>query len=254
MQEFIETIIRQAGKFVMERYGESHISHTKRNATDIVTAADVFVNDFIVEKIKTAYPDHGIISEESTPYQADAEYIWVVDPIDGTINFWRGTPLFGIAIALTKNNQVIHAAIYDPVHDMLYAAEQGKGAKQNGAPIQCSQLPSLVNSFGCYPSKLSRKSHDMFHTLVPALYDKNVWFTAFSSATISATQVAAGKRDWYISLAPKMWDLAAGALILREAGCTVTTLDGKPWELSDTSGMLAANPQIHAELLALLKK
>ncbi len=253
MQQFLEETIREAGKFVLEHYGKSHVSHTKRNETDIVTDVDVVVNTVIVEKIKAAFPDHGIQSEEAPQYQPDAAYQWIIDPIDGTINFFRRTPLFAVSIAIAKDNELIHAAIYDPVHDILYSAEKGKGALENGVKTHTSTLPSLQNSFGCYPSKLSRTSHDLFHKLVPQVYDKNVWFTAFSSATISATQVASGKRDWFLSLAPKVWDLAAAALILSEAGCAVTNLEGTPWRLSDTSGMLAANPDIHRELLAILQ-
>ena len=153
MDKFIRQIAKKAGAVALTRFGKDGALYLKtRNRLSVVTKADLLVEKIIISAIRKKYPDHGIISEESPRHKPDAEYVWIIDPIDGTLNFATGIPLFGTMVALAHRGQVILSAIHFPVTDELFFAKKGKGAYVNGKRVHCSRHREWSTSTGVGPS------------------------------------------------------------------------------------------------------
>lgn len=253
MEQFIQDITRTAGKIVQGKFGTAKVLYTKTNPTDVVTEADLAANALLVESIRKRYPDHGIVSEETPVYQTQAEYVWYIDPLDGTRNFCTRTPLFGVMVALTRRGQVEAAAIHDPLYDELFFAARGRGAWRNGESIRCSATTTFSQSFGCMGSRLSPDKARLLGRLVNAAISDPFWISCFGSAAMSAVYVSDGRRDWFVGGGGGVWDYAAPALVLSEAGCTVTNLAGEPWTTRDHS-LVAATPALHERLLQIITR
>lgn len=253
MQDFIKQITRQAGQIVLEKFGKVGVKYTKSNIADVVTEADLAANDFLVEQITKKYSEHGIISEERGESKTDAEYVWIIDPLDGTRNFVTRTPLFGVIVGLARKGKIEMGAIYDPTHDQLVFAEKGKGAYLNEERINCSDTKEWKQSYGLGLTSINKRTAEIYSKLVNKAPQKPFWMNSFGCAAISAIQLAAGRRDWSISLHGGVWDDAAAAIILQEAGCKVSDLKGEPWTLKSV-GMIAANPHLHKKLLDIIKE
>lgn len=217
-----------------------------------MTAVDVVANRLIADTIRTKFPTHGIISEEQPESNADAEYVWIVDPLDGTRNFSTGTPLFGVMVAMARRGVLELAAIHDPVHDTLYFAERGRGASVNGKSIHCSECQEWAYSYGCSGASITKGKVSNLRSLVDSAASEPFWLNQFGSCAVSAMYTADGRRDWYVSLGGSVWDYAASALLLAEAGCVVTNLQGQPWTTSDQQ-LVAAPPALHYELLRRIR-
>lgn len=253
MEEFIKNITREAGLAVLEKFKKVGIAYTKTNISDVVTEADLVSNKIIVEAIKTKYPEHGIISEEIPAEGIDREYVWIIDPLDGTRNFATKTPLFGVMVALTKNKVVQMSVIFDPVHDEFFFAKFGKGAFLNGERIHCSETKEWEHSFGCANASLSPNKVAYFNAIAAIAKDKSFWMSGFGSVATASTYVADARRDWYCSSGSKVWDYAPAALMMSEAGCVVTNFRGEPWTLSDTN-IVSANKYLHPQLLKIAQE
>ena len=131
IEQLLRSVIQEAGKLTIDFFGKSQVTHTKNDETDVVTNADIASSNLILSGIKKYFPNHGIISEEEEDIQTDSEYVWIVDPIDGTRNYATHTPFFGISIAVARNNIVEYAAIYLPYTHELFYARRGSGATLN---------------------------------------------------------------------------------------------------------------------------
>ncbi len=253
IEQLVKEMSRQAGKVVLDFYGNSHVTHTKTDETDMVTNADIASSNLILSAIKNTFPNHGIISEEEEDVQTDKEYVWIVDPIDGTRNYATHTPLFGISIAVARNTIVEYAAVYLPVTNELFYAKRGCGATMNGVPIECSKKDSLQKSYGTAFTSWHRERIPILKKFVDAAEQYEYWVCATGSTVVSGVYVAAGKRDWFISDDCNVWDYAAASLILSESGCRVTNFKGEDWTLSEDE-FLAANEHLHAQLIDIIKK
>lgn len=254
LAKFTADITRQASRLVSRRFGNTGVKYAKENPADVVTEADLAANRLLVSAIKKKFPSHGIVSEEQSDWQNDAEYLWLVDPLDGTRNFSKGTPLFGVMVAVARNGVLQHAAIADPPNGKLYAASRGRGATCNGKPVQCAATTSWVYSYGCTGAGLRAAKLPALQRLIASAATEPFWLSMFGSAAVTAMYVADGRRDWAFSRsAGGVWDYAAGALLMQEAGCTVTDMDGKPWTLASTS-QVAAVSALHAKLLSLVRE
>ncbi|MDD5110597.1 MAG: inositol monophosphatase [Patescibacteria group bacterium] len=251
MQRFIQTVARQAGTVARRRFGRPGAVTTKRHVGDVVTAVDRQINRLIVQKIRTAYPGHGILSEEQDGYHTLAEFLWIIDPLDGTRNFVAGTPLFGVMIGLAHRGVMRYAVVCDPMNDRLYVAHRGHGAMLNGKRIHCSKTKAWAHSFGCGMASLNAKKMRYLKPLLLSAAHEPFAMSAFGSAAISAAHVADGRRDWCVSIEAGVWDYAIPALLLQESGCIVTNFYGQRWTLNDRE-MVAANPHLHPKLLRLL--
>lgn len=251
MDQFIQNLARRAGAIVMQHFGAARVAYTKQNSADVVTAADVAANRLITAAIQRRYPRHGIISEEADAVAGDGEYVWIIDPLDGTRNFSTKTPLFGVMIGVARHGVMELAAIAEPCHRRVYVARRGRGAWCNGRRIHCAKTRAWAYSYGCIGAHLQAGKLSKIRRLINSAAREPLWVNAFGSAAVSAMYVADGRRDWYVSLGANVWDFAAGALLLAEAGCRVTNLRGEPWRLADRQ-LAAAPPALHATLLSLV--
>ncbi len=253
IEQLLRAIIQQAGKVVLDFFGNSHITHTKQDEADVVTNADMASSNLILSTIKEHFPDHGIISEEEEDVQIDKEYVWIVDPIDGTRNYATHTPLFGISIAVARNNAVEYAAILLPYMNELFYARRGEGATLNGVPIKCSKKESLLKSYGVGFASWHKERIGLIRKFADAAENYEFWVSGIGSTVVSAVYVAGGRRDWMISSDCNVWDYAAASLILSESGCRVTNFKGEDWTLSEDE-FLTANEHLHAQLLEIIQK
>ncbi len=212
--------------------------------SEALLPADLASNAFITESIKREFPNDGIISEETGESNVEAEYIWIIDPLDGTLNFAKGIPAYTVLIARARAGIVELAVIYDPIHDELCFAKKGEGAYLNGTKIKCSVMKSLEDTVGCSSGNLRLKDLARLEKMINASPTGKVSSTSFYGIGTNALYVATGRRDWYMVTGGALWDHAAPSLILEESGCKITTIEGKPWTFADKT-MLAANPELH---------
>ena len=250
---FIKKIAREAGAAVLKRFGKDSVHYMKSaNRFDVVTKADLLSDRMIVSAIKKHYPEHGIISEESGNVNEGAEYVWVVDPIDGTLNFSSGVPLFGVMICLVRNGDVVLAVINLPAMKELFFAKVDRGAFLNGKRIHCSRVPTLEHTFGAGSASLRTRTAALMKRFIKYAVGRDMQMSSFGTMSANACYVAAGRRDWIIPLAGSIWDFAPAYLILKESGCKVTDTKGNPWKFGMLE-MVAANPALHKQLLKLTK-
>ncbi|MEA1871325.1 MAG: inositol monophosphatase family protein [Candidatus Bipolaricaulota bacterium] len=229
---------------------EKHAS-TKSHRHDPVTIYDRHAEQWIVSAIKDAFPEHGILSEEGMNSEGSSPYRWIIDPIDGTNNFLCGYPQFSISIALSRGDELQVACIYDPLRDELFSAIVGEGAYLDGVSLRVSPQKTLDGSligvgFSSQPERALRTHAAM----KPLLFQARA-VRAAGSACLDLAYVAAGRLDaaWYLSLSP--WDVAAGILLIREAGGRVSDLCGDAL-IDPETGILATNKAIHAEMLGAI--
>lgn len=251
MEKFIKRITKEAGAAILKKFGKVGVKYTKTDAADVVTAADLAANRIIIRAIKKAYPAHAIISEETGEYQTGAEYCWIIDPLDGTRNFVKRTPMFAVMIALAHKGKIEFATIYNPCTDELFFAQKGYGVFLNGRKISGPSAKIWENSWGLAGSHMSGKNAVDLRKLLKSSGKGRLWMSALGSIGISATYLADGRRDWWVSRGGHLWDYAAASLILTEAGRKVTNFKGEPWSLKDRE-MLAANKYLHSKLLKIM--
>lgn len=254
MDRFLKQVIVEAGDLAMSRMGRDAAFKTKsQNPTDVVTKADEAVERSIKNAIRKKYPTHGVIGEESSAHHPDAEYVWVIDPIDGTVNFAVSIPIFGTMIALTRSGKVIMGAIYVPLTKELFFAQEGRGAYCNGKRIHASRLDSINRSKGCISSTMSDRTISFYEELCRNIRGKFVHLEAFGSLAFGACTVARGARDWYVGSSPHFHDNAAASILFSEAGYKVTDVHGQPVR-AGSSGIVAARPKAHAQLVRITKR
>jgi myo-inositol-1(or 4)-monophosphatase len=241
-----------AGKILRERFGGAIPYELKSSHHDLVTEADRLAEQAILQCIRRAYPDHGVLSEESPPQKLDAPYRWVIDPLDGTSNYAHGFPFFCVSIALEERGRLILGAVYDPVREEQFSALAGEGARLNGRPLQVSdatrlQESLLATSFPHDPQRRERNLRDLGAFLPLAQSVRRI-----GSAALCLAYVAAGRLDGYWDLDLHRWDLAAGHLLVGEAGGRVSNLAGRDLSYEGRE-LIASNGKIHSEMLHMLK-
>jgi myo-inositol-1(or 4)-monophosphatase len=250
--DFIKQIARQAGDILESFTGEDlDIRHKSR--TDLVTRADHASEDYLIGVIREAFPDHAINAEESGQLAGTPDHQWFIDPLDGTLNYAHGLPIYCVSIAYACQGEVTLGVVYDPSRDELFSAELGKGAFLNDKPIHVSNIDTLLESM-----LVTGFPHDLWGT--PG--DNTNFFFEFSkltqtvrrlgSAALDIVYVAAGRMEGFWEVSINSWDVAAGGLIVREAGGLVTNIAGDPDFLKEPISIIAANPAIHARMKALL--
>jgi myo-inositol-1(or 4)-monophosphatase len=251
--QFTETIARQAGSVLLEGYGNvRHIQH--KGAIDLVTEFDKRSEEVILSAIQREFPDHAILAEESGRNKSISEYEWVIDPLDGTTNFAHGIPIFSVTIGLFRNNSPILGVTYDPLRNEMFSAEAGCGATLNNHPIHVSARENLehaVISTG-FPYDLRTNPRNNLDQFVQfQLRTRAVRHLA--SAALDCAWTAMGRLDGYWEFGVQPWDIGAGALIVREAGGRVTSVDGGEYLLSNDS-ILVSNGLLHEQMLRVLRE
>ncbi len=225
----------------------------KKGLFDLVTQADLDSERTIIETIRNAFPDHGILAEESGLTTGDATARWIIDPLDGTTNFAHQLDLFCISIAYAEGDHVRYAIIFNPMTAELFTAEKGRGAWMNNQRLAPSPITEIEDSLLVtgFTSKIERRSPILIERFANCL-DAAQGLRRLGSAALDLCYVACGRFDgfWEEYLSP--WDTAAGALIVEEAGGKVSDFDNGPYRL-DGNQILATNGNIHSAMLLLLK-
>lgn len=244
------TAARKAGKVIMrgyERLDEVKISQKAPN--DFVTDVDKKAEELIIETLSTAYPEHAFIAEESGVL-GEGDCIWIIDPLDGTTNFVHGYPHFCVSIAMLYRGKIEHGLIYDPVRDDLFTASRGSGAYLNGHRLRMNGAKLLSNALvGVSLTKIMPP--DRIRAAVIELAEKTAGFRRAGSSALDLAYVAAGKLDACYQWGMKPWDIAAGALMVHEAGGLV--LEPKEREYLKTGHLIASNLKLMPQIEALFK-
>ncbi len=256
MLKFIENLAKSAGNMALEE--RKHFSSDEihfKNAKDLVTDVDRKVEQFIRGEIAAVYPDHAILGEEGGTVnpgkQAPPEYLWIIDPIDGTTSFVHGSPMYSVSIGLFRNGKPYAGAVCVPRLGELYSATLGGGAFCNGKPIHVSPCGELTNSLGitgfaCLRAGLPKNNLPHFCRLAPLIRD----IRRYGSAAYDLCSVAAGTADFFWEMELQPYDVAAGGLILTEAGGTITDFSGGPDY--PRRGIVASNGTLHNAVLQQL--
>src|SRR3989344_5382267 len=251
MDTFIKKITKEAGRAVLKRFGKDGVHYSKsKHAYDVVTKADLLSEKIIISAILKEYPAHSILSEEEGEINAGSDYRWIIDPLDGTMNFASSVPMFGIMVCLAHKNEIILSAIHLPVTDELFFAKAGKGAFLNGTRIHCSPAKNLDTSIGCGFVGSRKRTLHFVKRLLGSVRGEGLFLNSFGCISMNSCYVACGRKDWAVSLYGEIHDFAPTYLILKEAGCTVTNCKGEPWTMGDNEAV-AANPAMHKQLLKL---
>lgn len=248
MEQFIEKTIKEAGKAELEMFGKVDVHYTKTTLHDVVTKADLASQQIIGDAIKKHHPEHGIVGEEENlDHQSDADYVWYIDPLDGTKNFSTRIPIFGINIGLAHKGEIILGAVYLPFTDEFCFAEKGKGAFLNGKRMQCSEKKEWAYSYGIGGMRASSKN-TLLREVIGKLSNNTAWIMAIASSAVTAVYIADGRRDWYVSRGSSIWDYAGPSIIMKETGLLVTNSQGHDWSLADKE-IFVANSHLHPELI-----
>ncbi|QYK06553.1 inositol-1-monophosphatase [Shewanella zhangzhouensis] len=220
---------RAAGQTIMRAYTDlDRVEVSTKGINDFVTSVDKEAEAAIVYQIRKSYPDHTIVGEEQGENRGtNKDYIWIVDPLDGTTNFMRGIPHFAVSIALQYKGKTEVAVVYDPVRDELFSAVRGQGAKVNDFRVRVSNVQDLNGTIIAtgFPFK-SRQHTQTYMNVLNEVFAQCADLRRAGAASLDLAYVAAGRMDGYFELGLKPWDIAAGDLIVREAGGTVTDFTG----------------------------
>jgi myo-inositol-1(or 4)-monophosphatase len=246
--------VDKAARALKRDFGEvEQLQVSVKGPGNFVTAADHRSEETIYRELAKARPGYGFLMEERGRVEGpDKTHRWIVDPLDGTTNFLHGLPLFCVAIALERDGEIVCALVYNPILDELYTAERGQGAFVNSRRLRVAarkQLSDCVVSIGI-PHR-GRPEHPRFLSECRALMEQAGGLRRTGSAAIDLAWVAAGRFDGYVEHQLKPWDLAAGTLLVREAGGFVTDTAGGQ-RMFDTGSVVAGNQTVHKALLAVL--
>jgi myo-inositol-1(or 4)-monophosphatase len=250
MANFVEAasrVAREAGALLMEHRG---VGFELKGEFDLVTVADRASEKLIVSRLHDLFPDHGIVAEEGGHADMKGEYRWFVDPLDGTTNFAHGFPVFNVTLALAKQNQVIAGVVFDPERNELFAAERGAGATLNGKKIQVSKAKLLEDSLVAtgFPSKRRHQNVNVHFYYQLAMLTHGV--RRAGAAAIDLAWTACGRLEGFWEFGLNPWDMAAGTLLVEEAGGMTSGMRGEALDLHGPT-LLADNGHIHSEILTL---
>jgi myo-inositol-1(or 4)-monophosphatase len=244
---------RAAGRIHLRRL--SRIKVTKKtNAIDLVTEADRESEQAVIRTLSRAFPDHSILAEESGANTRRSAHRWIVDPLDGTTNFAHGFPQFCVSIAHEHRGRLELAVVFDALKRELFVAVRGRGARLNGRPIQVSATPSLDRALLATGFPYDRRERRNFYfTFWEAFMMRTQGVRRTGSAALDLCYVACGRVDAFWEFGLRPWDVAAGALIVAEAGGQVTNLDGSALDL-DAGKILASNRKLHRAMRETVAK
>ena len=248
----IERLARQAGDILRAGYEREHQVDYK-GVINLVTEVDHQSEAFLLGEIQRLFPGHQIIAEESGLIPGRAGDQWYVDPLDGTVNYAHGIPIFTVSIAYARNGRAALGAVYDPMRDELFTAERGKGAWRNGHRLQVSQVTELqrsllVTGFPYNAWSVPRNNLDYFGRFTKV----SQGVRRLGSAALDLCYVAAGRFDGYWELSIEPWDVAAGGLVAEEAGAVVTRIDRETEYITPPCSIIAASPALYEQMMKIL--
>lgn len=244
----------EAGALLAKHAGKPKMVRTKRSAVDLVTEIDRASEQLIRRRLLRAFPDFGFLGEEQGEYDAASEYRWIVDPIDGTNNFVHGLPLFGVSIGLERRGVMVAGVIYDPMRQELFTAVTGRGAFLNGRRIRVSRTPTLATSLlSTGFSSRFLKERQPYLGWFEAFQCRSHGVRRIGSTVFTMASVAAGRLEGFYEQDLWPWDIAAGIVLVQEAGGRVTNFQGKPPSLHE-GRLIASNGLIHQAMLRVINQ
>ncbi len=240
---------KEAGEILRENFGKIKTIFTKGDR-NLATNVDRKAEEVIVNRIKEKYPSHGILAEEQERKNLESDWLWVVDPLDGTHNFIRGIDIFGVSIGLIHKGEFVLGVIYMPVSDELYVGEKGGGAYKNGKKINVSGETDLAACSVSFDSSI-RYAPEKTSRILRVVSEKVFNIRMLGSSARLLTYVAEGKLDAAIEFHDRPWDFAGAVAIIKEAGGEFTDLQGQ-YPTPKTIGYIASNPSVYNEIFHLV--
>ena len=246
--------VREGGRVILMYFNQlDRLEYSSKGRNDYVSQADVEAERAVLDVLTRAYPDHGIIAEESGKREG-SEYTWIIDPLDGTTNFLHGFPMFAVSVAVKRAGVLEHGVVYDPLHDEMFTASRGEGAQLNGKRIRVSTTrklaPSLLGTgFPFRDLGIIEPWMRSFQSLLP----KTSGIRRAGAAALDLAYVAAGRLDGFWEFGLKPWDMAAGALLIREAGGLVADVSGGQ-DFLESGNLVSANPLIFEEFRKIVAR
>ena len=252
MKDFAVDIAKKAGEYLLANFKNDETLLKERGSSkEVVTKYDVESDRIIVEAIKKEFPGHNIMAEESGSVDKGSDYTWIVDSLDGTGNYAMSNPFWNVTLALAKNDEIIIGVINAPALGEFYLAEKGKGATMNGKSLKVSEVAKLSGAYAV-SCEGNNSTHERaaaaFNTLWPKLKD----LRKLGAGALECAAVATARVEAFFSFDVDPWDVAAGVLLVQEAGGKATDFDGKPWTPKKTD-FVVSNGKVHEELRQLLK-
>lgn len=256
MEQFKQVLLeatKEAGKIIQQYFQGSFNIENKEGINNLVTEVDKHSEKAIIDIIRKNYPGHSIISEEVGEMLQESDYQWIIDPIDGTVNFAHGIPICCVSIGLKHKDELLLGAVYNPMMNELFFAEKGKGAYLNDKPIRVSSKTNFAKA--ClvtgFPYKWPNSSEHPIRVFERFILE-GLPVRRLGSAAIDLCWVACGRFDGFWEYNLSSWDVAAGYLIVQEAGGRITNFDGAPYSVFDKE-TLATNGHIHEDMLRLIR-
>ncbi len=256
MLQRLTEIVREAGAIVCSARDVSNSVREKTGPRDLVTKYDLLVQEHLRRELLALLPEAGFLGEEgdSSEDLQKKEWLYIVDPIDGTTNFIQGFHNSCVSVGLAHEGRMEFGVVYNPYDGELYSAQRGRGAERNGVPIQCQDHPLdhslLIFGTALYYRELVPETLRLFNAAFPLVQD----IRRFGSAALDLCYLAAGKAGAFFECRLSPWDYAAGSLIAEEAGCVVTQIDGAPLDLLAKSSVLGGSPMAYRALRSLFEE
>ena len=252
MPSYLETsveIAREAGA-LLSKYFERRVAFELKGEHDLVTEADRASEQLVIERLSAHFPSHSIVAEEGGGHTGSSEYCWYVDPLDGTTNFAHGFPMYNITMALEQSGELIAGVIFDPEHNEMFTAERGSGAYLNNRRIRVSKVNRLENTLVAtgFPSKKRHENVNIHFYYQLAMVTHGV--RRAGSAALDLAYVASGRLDGFWEFGLNPWDMAAGILLIREAGGKCSDMKDGPVNLRGPH-LLADNGLVHQQIVDL---
>ncbi|HHI76922.1 MAG TPA: inositol monophosphatase [Gammaproteobacteria bacterium] len=243
---------RRAGSILMRYYGRiDTLTISEKQSNDYVSEVDRNAEAAIIEVIRRAYPHHAILAEESGEHKGN-DFLWIIDPLDGTTNYLHGFPQFSVSVALQHRGQLISAAVYDPLRDEMFTASRGAGALLNDRRLRVSDQKTLKGALiGTGIPFRDQRYLDEYLAMLKAMVRDTAGIRRPGSAALDFAYVAAGRVDGFWELGLSAWDFAAGALLVQEAGGAVTDIRGGDRHL-ESGNVVAGNLKVHQAMLKTL--
>lgn len=251
-RDLAEKAAYEAGALLRERVKTERVI-THKGTVDLVTDADEESERLISRTLLAAFPDFRLAGEEGATGAAESDYGWLIDPIDGTTNFAHGYPHFAVSICLEFRGTPVVGIIYDPMRDEMFAGAEGQGATLNGGPIRVSRTETLIGALGATGFSYDIAARQEGAALWATFNDRLQGLRRDGAAALNMAWVAAGRLDAYWERPVNGWDVGAGVAIAREAGATVTSLEGHPYQLHETE-VTCTNGLLHEQVVLLVRE
>ena len=257
-EEFLTTAVtaaRISGDIILKNLGRLSTSDIQSKQTfDFVTKVDRWSEAVIMKTIREKFPHHLFLSEETLQQKGNGDYRWIIDPLDGTTNFIHGFPVFSVSVALEYKKEIILGVVFDPLRDELFHATKGSGTYLNNTKVRVSDTKTFENSLIATGFPFRKKEMiDHYLDAFKHIFEKVSDIRRAGSAAIDLPYIAAGRVEGFFELNLSPWDIAAGSLLITEAGGSITDFEGGEQYLL-TGNLVAGNKKIHAEILQIIKQ